>query len=210
MIRVFIADDHAIVREGVKRIISDADDMCVAGEAADGPELLALVAGDGVDVVLLDLAMPGMGGLEVIQQIHQRKPRLAVLVVSMHAADQYAVRAIKAGAAGYINKGRPPKELLAAIRTVAAGRHYISPDVAESLAAHLLTDTSKLPHESLSNREYEVLCLIASGKSVGDIAEELSLSIKTVSTYRGRILGKLGLRHNAELMRYALAHGLVE
>jgi DNA-binding NarL/FixJ family response regulator len=210
MIRVLIADDHAVVREGIKRIIADAADLTVRAEAENGQDLLAKLKAGDCDVVLMDLAMPGMPGLEVLEEIRRQRPRLPVLVLSMYPEDQYAVRTLMAGASGYIHKGSPPDELVAAIRTVAAGRRHITAEVAESLASHVDTVSPKPPHESLSNREYQVLCLIASGKSVGDIAGELSLSVKTVSTYRSRILEKLGLRHNAEITRYAMQHGLVE
>ena len=210
MIRVLVADDHAVVREGIKRIISSAGDMTVAGEANDGKELLTKVTAGDCDVVLMDLAMPGTSGLEVLQEIRRQSPKLPVLVLSMHPEDQYAVRTLMAGASGYIHKGHPPNELVSAIRTVAAGRKYITAEVAESLASHVDMVSDKPPHESLSNREYQVMCLIALGKSVSDIGRELSLSVKTVSTYRSRVLDKLGLRHNAEITRYAMKHGLVE
>lgn len=210
MIRVLIADDHAVVREGIKRIIEDTGDMTVADEAADGPELIAKATSGTSDVVLMDLAMPGMSGLEALEEIRHQRPALPVLVLSMYGEDQYAVRTVAAGASGYLHKGCPPSEVVEAIRAVAAGRRYITPDVAEQLASHVDAVSAKAPHETLSNREYEVMCLIASGKSVGDIAAELSLSVKTVSTYRSRILEKLDLRHNAEITRYALKHELVE
>jgi DNA-binding NarL/FixJ family response regulator len=210
MIRVVIADDHAVVREGIKRIIANASDMTVAGEASDGKELLAKLEGGDCDVVVMDLAMPGLSGLELLQELRQRNPTLPTLVLSMYPEDQYAVRAVMAGAAGYIHKGDPPEELVTAIRTVVTGRRHITAKVAERLASHVDTVSPKLAHESLSNREHQVLCLIASGKRVSDIASELSLSVKTVSTYRSRILEKLSLRHNAEITRYAMQHGLVE
>jgi len=210
MIRVLIADDHAIVREGIKRTLADLEDIQVVGEAADGRGLMSLIDRCPADVVLLDLAMPGVPGLELLEDLRRRKPTLPVVVLSMYPAEQYAVRAIRAGASGYINKASPPSELAIALRAVAAGRRYINPEVAESLALHVDVTAQRLPHEILSNREYEVLCLIAQGKSVSDIAESLALSVKTVSTYRTRILEKLGLRHNAEITRYALKHGLVE
>jgi DNA-binding NarL/FixJ family response regulator len=210
MIRVLIADDHAVVREGIKRIITDAGDMTVAAEAADGPGLLDALAETLCDVVLVDLSMPGVRGLELLKQVRDCYPELPLLVLSMYPADQYAVRAIIAGASGYVNKAQPPTELVIAIRTVVSGRRHITPEVAELLALHLDRASARLPHQLLSNREYEVLCLIASGKSVSDIAAELALSVKTVSTYRTRILEKLHLRHNAEITRYALEHGLVQ
>ncbi|MEK7711148.1 MAG: response regulator transcription factor [Planctomycetota bacterium] len=210
MIRVVIADDHAIVCEGIKRTLDDADDIQVVGEAGDGAALLSLLNTCPADVVMIDLAMPGMNGMELLEEVRRRKPDAPVLVLSMYPTEQYAVRAIRAGASGYINKARPPSELIAAIRTVAARRHYVDSETAESLASHVDATSAQLPHEKLSNREFEVVCLIAQGKSVSDIADQLALSVKTVSTYRSRILEKLGLRHNAEITRYALKHGLVE
>jgi two-component system invasion response regulator UvrY len=209
MIRVLVADDHAVVREGIKRIIADAGDMTVAAEAGDGQELLTQLRAKKCDVVLMDLAMPGRPGLEVLRDLRRENPRLPVLILTMYPEDQYAVRTLSAGASGYIHKGSPPDELVAAIRTLASGRRYITANVAEHLASHVDTASSKPPHENLSNREYEVLRLIASGKTVSDIAEELSLSVKTVSTFRSRILEKLGLRNNAEIIRYAVENHLV-
>lgn len=210
MIRIVIADDHAIVREGIKRTLADTPDLQVIGEASDGSELRALVGKCSADVLVLDLAMPGIPGLELLEEIRSQRPALPILVLSMYPAEQFAVRAIRAGASGYINKASPPSELAAALRVVAAGRRYISPEVAESLATHVDISTKHRPDEILSNREFEVMCLIAQGKSASEIAEVLALSVKTVSTYRSRILEKLGLRHNAEITRYALRHGLVE
>jgi two-component system invasion response regulator UvrY len=210
MIRVLVADDHGVVREGIKRIIADTGDMVVAGEAVDGQDLLAKVAAGEWDVVLMDLAMPGTSPLEVLKEVRRQRPELPVLVLTMYPEDQYAVRTMMAGARGYVHKGSPPDELVKAVRSVVAGRRHVSSEVAQLLASHVNAGGEKLPHQKLSNREYEVLCLIASGKSVGDIAAELSLSVKTVSTFRRRILQKLGLRHNAEITRYALKHGLVE
>jgi len=210
VIRVVIADDHAIVREGVKRSLADTTDIRVVGEASDGMELMSLIGRCPADAVVLDLAMPGIPGLELLDDLRRRTPPVPVVVLSMYPVEQYAVRAIRAGASGYINKASPPSELVAALRVVAAGRRYINPEVAESLASHVDVAEPHVPHENLSNREYEVMCLIAQGRSVGDIAESLRLSVKTVSTYRSRILEKLELRHNAEITRYALRHGLVE
>ena len=210
MIRVLIADDHAIVREGIKRTLADTPDIQVVGEAGDGQSLMALIGGNAADVVVLDLAMPGVPGLELLEDLRRRKPNLPILVLSMYPADQYAVRAIRAGASGYINKASPPSELVAALRSVASGRRYINSDVADSLASHVDVSSPRSLHEALSNREYEVMCLIAQGKSVSEIADALALSVKTVSTYRTRILEKLDLRHNAEITRYAMKHGLVE
>ncbi|RJO65831.1 MAG: DNA-binding response regulator [Myxococcales bacterium] len=210
MIRVLIADDHAIVREGIKRTFADTQDIRVVGEASNGTELMALIGSCPADVLVLDLAMPGVPGLEVLNDVRRRMPNVPVLVLSMHPAEEYAVRAIQVGASGYINKASPPSELGAAVRAVAAGRRYINPEVAESLATHVDITSKRRPHEILSNREYEVMCLIAQGRSVSDIAESLGLSVKTVSTYRSRVLDKLELRHNADIIRYALRDGLVD
>ncbi|MCO6439047.1 MAG: response regulator transcription factor [Phycisphaerae bacterium] len=210
MIRVVIADDHAIVREGIRRTLADTPDIQVTGEAGDGRALLAALTRNPADVVLLDLAMPGTPGLELLEELRRRNPSLPVLVLSMYPAEQYAVRAIQAGAAGYINKASPPSELLAALRAVAVGHRYISPDVAESLAMHLDRSAARNPHNGLSNREYEVMCLIARGRSASEIADSLGLSVKTVSTYRRRILEKLNLIQNAEITRYAIEHALIE
>lgn len=210
MIRVVIADDHAVVREGLKRIIEGAGDMQVVGEIADGQALLRWIAVTTCDVLVMDLAMPGMPGLEVLREIRRRDSQPPVLILSMYPADQYAVRVMSDGAAGYLHKGDSPSELLKAIRVVAQGRRYISEPVAECLATHVNTTSERAPHERLSNREFQVLKLIASGKGVSEIAGELSLSVKTVSTFRRRVLEKLGLAHNAELVRYALKHGIVE
>ncbi|MBU0637296.1 MAG: response regulator transcription factor [Planctomycetes bacterium] len=210
MIRVLIADDHAVVREGIKRIIADLDDMEVVAEAADGAELLAAVTTSSWDVTLMDLAMPGLSGLELVEGLRRRAPQRPILILSMYPEDQYAVRALRAGAAGYIYKGNPPDEVIKAIRMVASGRRYITPEVAEHLAAHVDVAAEKLPHECLSNREHQVLCLMGSGKAVGEIADELGLSVKTVSTYRAHLLEKLGLRNSAEIIRYAIEHKLVD
>jgi two-component system invasion response regulator UvrY len=210
VIRVLVGDDHAVVREGLKRIIESAGDMSLIGEAADGEQLLRCVGAGGCDVVVMDLAMPGLPGLEVLREIRRCKPQLPVLILSMYPADQYAVRALSDGAAGYLHKGDSPSELVKAIRTAVQGRRYISEPVAEALAFHVDTTTDKAPHERLSNREFQILRLIAAGKSMTDIAHELSLSVKTVSTFRSRVLQKLKMKQNAELMRYALKHNLVE
>lgn len=210
MINVLIADDHAVVREGIKRILADADDIELIAEAADGAELLRHMHSKDVEVVVMDLAMPGMSGLEVLAALREQYPDTPVLVLSMHAEDQYAVRCLMGGASGYLNKGDSPGNLVEAIRTVYAGQKYITPQVAQRLASHVESAAARPAHELLSNREYQVVCMIAAGKSVGDIARELSLSVKTVSTFRSRILEKLGLRHNTEIIRYALDHGLIE
>jgi len=210
MIRVLIADDHTVVRAGLRRLLDDVADLEVVAEAGTGPELLAAAARTPCDVVVMDLAMPGLPGLEVIQELRRRKPRLPILVLTMYPEDQYAVRTLSAGAAGYLHKAGSPDELLKAIRTVSTGRRYISSEVAACLAAHVDAHVEKPPHEQLSNREYQILRLIASGRSVGAIAEELCLSVKTISTFRRRVLDKLRLRNNAELTRYAIEHNIAD
>lgn len=210
MIKVLVADDHAVVREGIKRLLADVEQVAVTGEAADGPELLSKAAAGDYDVVLMDLAMPGPSGLDTLEALRARRPDLPVLVLSMYPVDQYAVRTLRSGAAGYINKGSSPELLPEAIRTVARGLRFITEEVAQLLASHVDVVSERAAHADLSKREFQVMCRIASGKTVGEIGDELALSVKTVSTYRTRVLEKLGLRHNAEIVRYALKHGLVE
>ncbi len=208
-IRVLIADDHAIVREGLKQIIADSPDIIVAGEADTGLGAIELVRQQAFDVLLLDISMPDRNGIDVLKQVKQEKPTLPVLMLSMHREDQYAIRALKAGAAGYLNKQGAPAELVDAVHDVAGGRKYITPALAQELARQVGQDSERLPHESLSDREFQTMILIASGNSVTDIAEQLNLSVKTISMYRARLLQKLALRHNAELTRYAMRHRLV-
>jgi two-component system invasion response regulator UvrY len=210
MIKILIADDHAIVREGLKRIVAETADMVVADEAISGHEVLKKVRNNEYDVVILDISMPGRGGVDILKQLKGQKPDLPILILSMHPEEQYAVRVLKAGAAGYLTKESAPDELITAIKRVSRGRKYVSPSLAEKLAFDLERDTERPYHETLSDREYQVLCMIASGKRVQEIAEELCLSVKTVSTYRSRILEKLKMKNNAELMRYAIKHGLVD
>ncbi|MBI5471725.1 MAG: response regulator transcription factor [Ignavibacteriae bacterium] len=210
MIRILIADDHAIVRQGLKQVIADQNDMQLAGEASNGNEVLAFLEKHKVDVVVLDVTMPGRNGIEVLKDIHQRYPTLPVLVLSMHPEDQYALRALRAGASGYITKESAPTELVSAIRKVMRGRKYISESVADSMLGEISSERTKEPHELLSDREFEVLRMIASGKSLTEIAAELSLSIKTISTYRGRILDKMRLKNNAELTHYAISNKLIQ
>jgi DNA-binding NarL/FixJ family response regulator len=210
MIRVCIIDDHAVVREGLKRILSENPEMAVTAEACDGEEGLKVLHENPCDVVLLDITMPNKNGLDVLKQLQSESPRLPILVLSMHSEDQYAVRVLRAGAAGYLTKGSAPGQLIHAIRKVVRGGKYVSSSVAEKLIFELNGDVTKAPHEVLSDREYQVLCLIASGKRVTDIAEQLSLSVKTISTYRVRILEKLNMKHNAELTHYAIKEGLVD
>jgi DNA-binding NarL/FixJ family response regulator len=210
VIRVLLADDHPVVRAGLHKILGDAPDIEVVGEAADGPEVVHQVAATHPDVVLLDITMPNKSGLDVLKQLHSESPRLPVLVLSMHSEDQYAVRVLRAGAAGYLTKESAPAKLVQAIRKVVRGGKYVSPTLAEKLVYDLDSRSTKAPHETLSDREYEVLCMIASGKTVTTIAVELALSVKTISTYRVRILEKLNMKNNAELTRYAIKEGLVD
>jgi two-component system, NarL family, invasion response regulator UvrY len=210
MINVVVIDDHAVVREGLKRIISENPGMAVSGEAGDGFEAMKVVKSHPCDVVLLDITMPNRNGLDVLKQIHAESPRLPVLVLSMHAEDQYAIRVLRAGAAGYLTKESAPAKLVQAIRKVVRGGKYVSQTLAEKLVFDLDADVDRVPHEALSDREFQVLCMIASGKTVGDIAEELALSVKTISTYRVRILEKLQMKNNAEITRYAIKQGLVD
>ncbi|MCD6384548.1 response regulator transcription factor [Candidatus Sumerlaeota bacterium] len=210
MIKILIADDHPIVREGIKQILAETDDMVVAGEAATSQEVLNKVLKEDFDVVLLDISMPGRSGLDVLKEIKFAKPKIQVLMLSIHPEEHYAERVIKAGASGYLTKESAPDELIGAIRKVSQGRKYISPSFAEKLASRLDTDTDKLPHERLSDREYQVMRMIASGKTVKEIAEEMALSIKTISTYRSRVLQKMGMKNNAELTYYVIKHNLVE
>ncbi|MBN1582139.1 MAG: response regulator transcription factor [Anaerolineae bacterium] len=208
MIRVVVADDHAVVRRGVIQILSEAGDMVVVGEASDGRETLRLVQRCPCDVLLLDIAMPGGGGLDVLAQVHGLCPDLRTLVLSMYPEQQYATRALRAGAAGYLTKESAPDELIAAIRHIAAGGRYVSRTLAEALAEELGADVAQEPHHLLSNREYQVMCALAGGKTVGEIAGDLGLSVKTISTYRTRILEKLHLNTTAEIMRYVFDHNL--
>jgi two-component system, NarL family, invasion response regulator UvrY len=210
MKRVLVADDHPVVRQGVRRLLQEGGEPATVGEAEDAAETLRLVREQEWDLILLDISMPG-GGLDALKQIRQEKPRLPVLVLSVHPEDQYAVRVLKAGASGYITKDTSPDELKRAIRKVSLGGKFISTALAEKLAAGLEGRAAAgSEHESLSDREYQVLCMIASGKTVSEIGRELELSVKTISTYRARILKKLGLRNNTELARYGIQQHLVE
>ncbi len=210
MIRLLIADDHPIVREGLKRIVADCPDMRVVAEAADADEARTKSETADVDVLLLDITMPGPGFLETVRHLRTKRPRLRVLVLSVHPEHHYAVRALRAGAAGYLTKHDTPKELVDAIRRVYKGHKYITESLAEKLALDLGPDTIQPPHEALSDREYQVFRLLGSGKSVGSIAAELVLSPKTVSTYRTRILEKIHFINNTELIRYALEKELAD
>ena len=209
MIRILLADDHALVREGLRRILTAAADIEVAAEAADGDEVLALVRRSEFDLALLDLSMPGLSGLALIKRLKLEKPRLRILVLSMHGESQYAARALKAGASGYLTKDSAAAQLLGAIRKIAAGGVQISEAAAAQLIGTSATGDS-LPHAALSDREYEVLRHIVAGRTITDIADVLNLSVKTVSTHKARILQKLNLAGTAELVRYAIEHRLTD
>ncbi|HXX62255.1 MAG TPA: response regulator transcription factor [Bacteroidota bacterium] len=209
MIKVLIADDHPIVREGLKQVIEKSLDMKVAGEALNGQEVLDHVYAEYWDVLILDFSMPGKSGLDVIKELRRERPSLPILVLSMHPEAELAPRLLKAGAAGYLTKESAPKELVNAIRKVHSGGRYVSPALAESLAEGLSHQSAEAPHQSLSDREYQVLLRIAAGRSVQDVATEFSLSVKTVRTYRERVMEKLSLKNDVELSRYALEHGLI-
>jgi len=209
MLRILLADDHAVVRQGVKQILAEAFAQATFGEARNVSELLQLVGSERWDIVVLDLAMPGGNGLEALKQIKREDPQLPVLILSMFPEDQYAVRTIRAGAAGYLNKESAPEELVQAIRKVLQGGKYISALVADELVLYARQEDDQPLHKHLSDREYQVLCLIASGKEVKEISTELTLSAKTISTYRARLLDKMNMKTNAELTYYAIHNGLV-
>ena len=208
--KILIADDHAVVREGLKQILSESSEMVVTAEASTGPEVLEEIGKDDFDLVVLDIAMPGRGGLDILKEIKNKKPRLPVLILSMYPEEQYAVRVLKAGASGYMTKESAPHELVKAIQQISKGKKYVSPSLAEKLALDLEITTGRPLHESLSDREYQVMCMIASGKTLKEIAEQLSLSIKTISTYRSRILEKMNMKSNAELTHHAIKNRLVD
>jgi len=210
VIRVLICDDHAIVRQGLKQIIAETSDIRGVAEAGGYPEVMKPLREGGIDLLLLDISLPGKNGIEILKLVKKEFPKLPVLILSMYPEDQYAVRAIRAGAGGYLTKQSAADQLVTAIRRVVTGRKYITPELAEALANTLGRDVSAAPHASLSDREYQTMCLIASGKALSQIADELSLSAKTVSVYRARLLEKMGLANNAEITHYALKHGLVE
>lgn len=210
MIRILIADDHAVVRHGLKKILSEHSDMAVLGEAENGDEVLNQIRQKKWDIVILDMTMPGKSGFDILKDIRVERPSLPVLILSMLPEEQFAKRSIKAGAAGYLTKGSAPEELVRAIRKIYGGGKYISPTLAEQLAGDLNIQTEKPAHEALSDREFQVLLKLAEGKAITAIAGELSLSAKTITTYRSRILQKMGMRSNAELTRYVIEHHLVD
>jgi len=209
MIRILVVDDHTIVRQGLKQILGEEKDMNVVEEASNGQEALQKIGKSEYDCVLLDISMPGRSGLEVLKDIKALRPKLPVLILSMHSEELYAIRALRAGASGYLTKASASEELIGAIRKVATGRKYVSTSLAEKLAVELDADASKPPHETLSDREYQVMIMLASGKTVKEIADEVCLSVKTISTYRTRIMEKMNLKKNAELTLYAIQHHLI-
>jgi two-component system, NarL family, invasion response regulator UvrY len=209
MMRVLIVDDHAILRRGLRALISDAFRDAAFGEASNAEQALEQLGKKEWDVALLDITLPGKSGLDLLKELKAAWPKLRVLVLSVHPEDQFAVRALKAGAEGYMTKESAPEELVSAVRKILAGGRYVSSTLAERLASSVRKDFTRTPHETLSDREYEVMCRIASGRTVTDIAGELSLSVKTISTYRTRILEKLGAKNSAEITQYAIRNGLV-
>jgi DNA-binding NarL/FixJ family response regulator len=209
-IRVLIADDHAILRRGLRQIIEETEDLEVVGEAESSAQALQHLRVHPCDVVLLDISMPDRNGMDTLGIISREHPKVAVLMLSTYPESQYAVRALRGGAAGYLNKQSAPAQLVNAIRQVATGKKYVTPAVAEELARHVQNDSDRPPHELLSNREYQTMCMIAGGRTVSEIAQQLSLSVKTVSVYRARILAKLGLTSNAAIAHYAITNKLVE
>jgi two-component system, NarL family, invasion response regulator UvrY len=212
MINVLVVDDHALIRKGMRQILDDTSDMRVTGEAETGVQTLKMVRDNKYDMVLLDITLPDRHGMDVLRQLKTEFPTLPILILSMHPEDQYAMRSIRAGAAGYLNKQSAPSQLVTAIRQVASGRKYISNTLAEQLANELTRGSQQreISHKILSNREYQTLCLMASGKSLSEMAEIMSLSAKTVSVYRARMLEKMNLKNNAEAVRYALNNHLID
>ena len=208
-LRVIVIDDHAIVRRGIVEILTERADLTVVSEAADYGQLRAQMRQHGeVDLLVMDLSLPGKDGIEILKALHGEYPRLRVLIVSMYPEEQYAVRAFKAGASGYLNKASAPEKLLEAVEQIANGHKYVTPAIAQALIEQLAAPDEGLPHEKLSDREFQVLKLIASGHRLSDIADTLSLSPKTVSVYRARILEKMNMGNNSELVHYAVKHGL--
>jgi DNA-binding NarL/FixJ family response regulator len=210
MIRILIADDHAIVRAGLKQFIADQADLSVAGEATCGDDAIALVRASEFDVVLLDISMPDKNGVDTLKSLKQLRPELPVLMLSGYAEEQYAVNLLRAGAAGYLNKESASTQLVAAIRTVVRGRKFVSPALAQILANGVSGDSDRPLHADLSKREFQIFCKLAAGAAVSKIAAELNLSVKTVSTYRTRVLEKMGMQTNADLTYYAIKHGLID
>jgi DNA-binding NarL/FixJ family response regulator len=210
MLRVLIADDHAVVRQGLKDILKEIPELGTTGEAVNGQDALEKLRASDWDLLLLDVSMPGLSGLEVLREVKHERPTLPVLVLSMHPEDQFAVRLLKAGAAGYLTKETAPDELIQAVRKIMSGGKYVSLELAEKLAEELSNTSERLAHEALSDREFQVMRMLASGKTVKEIAQDLALSVKTISTYRARILEKMSLKSNAELIHYAIQNKLID
>jgi two-component system invasion response regulator UvrY len=210
MTRILVADDHQIVRAGLKNLLSDYTEFTVAGEDGSGTDTIKMVRDSDWDIVLLDISMPDMNGVDTLKQIKRSKPDLPVLILTMHPEDQFAINLLRAGANGYVCKECAPEQLISAIRTVVSGRRYVSPALGDQLAGDLSGDSQKALHTELSEREFQVFCKLAAGQAVSEIATELFLSVKTVSTYRSRILEKMGMKTNANLTYYAIKHGLIQ
>lgn len=210
MIRIMIVDDHPILRAGLKTLLSEHPDMTVTGEAGSGLEAVKMVQEGDYDIVLLDITMPDMNGVDTLKQLQRHRPTLPVLMLSMHPEEQYAINLLRSGASGYVPKEGAPEQLVTAIQTVMQGRRYVSPSVAELLAADLGGDTNKSPHTTLSEREFQIFCRLAAGQSVSEIGSDLHLSVKTISTYRSRILGKMNMKNNADLTYYAIKNGIIQ
>lgn len=210
MIRVLLADDHTIVREGLKELLAETGDIRVSGEANDATETLSQVRANEFDIVVLDMSMPGRSGIDLIRQVKAEKPRLPILILSMYSEEQYAVRALRAGASGYLTKESAAEQLVTAIRRVAGGGAFVTPETAQRLALGTNAPGAGAPHTALSDREFQVFQLIANGRSVGEIAKRLNLSVKTISTHKTRAMQKMGLANQAELIRYAIEHGLLD
>lgn len=209
MIKILVADDHAVVRAGLRQIITGIPDMVIADEAGSGQEALTKILNNDYDMVLLDISMPDRSGLDILKEAKNQKPKLHILILTIHPEEQYALRVLRAGASGYLTKESAPNELITAIRKVALGGKYVSSSLAEKIAFGLEADAEKPFHQTLSDREFQVTCMIASGKTSGEIAQELLIGIKTVNTYRSRTLQKLGLRNNSELTRYVIENKLM-
>lgn len=209
MIKVIIADDHPIVRKGIKEILEETNEIEVVDEASNGEELLKIIPNKDYDVILLDISMPGRSGIDILKQLKTDNPDKPVLILSIHPEEQYAIRALKNGASGYLTKESDPEEMIKAIQRVHSGGKYISISLAEKLAEEISKVQEKTAHEKLSDREFQVMCMIAAGKSVTEIGNQLFLSVKTVSTYKSRVLEKMNLNNNADIVRYALEHNLI-
>jgi DNA-binding NarL/FixJ family response regulator len=209
VIRILVADDHSVVRKGIAQIVDEIPGMEVTAEASTGEDALDLVRARPFDIVILDVTMPGRGGLDILKELKTESPGVKIIVLSVSPEEQYAIRSLRDGASAYLTKASPPEELVQAIKTVAGGARYITPSIADRMASYIEDSSQRPPHDFLSDRELQVLVLIGSGKQVSDIAKELNLSAKTVSTYRARVLLKMGMETNAQLIKYALQRGLV-